>query len=246
MTRTSYSSDAGGRPPVDSREDPPGTPLIEVRLSQERAGDPVSEMVRSAGGEPHLIACRMTDRAPRRLLRWLDVEIEPGRAEGLLLALQSRIRPRYLAFARLGPRRLLLRVSEPAPPTCRAVYRAGGLCVTCPLQAREGRSEWRLVLPRDARAKALLREPPHGSGRPPAIGRLKPYRSKTNFTPRQDQALRVAFDLGYFSYPRGASLADVARLLGTSRSTALELLRHATAKLAGRRYGDELQVRRTP
>lgn len=75
---------------------------------------------------------------------------------------------------------------------------------------------------------------------------MRSYRSKTSLTPAQDRALRVAHDMGYFAYPRRGSLGDVARVLGTRRSTTLELLRRATAKLAGRRYGDELQVRRSP
>jgi predicted DNA binding protein len=79
-----------------------------------------------------------------------------------------------------------------------------------------------------------------------AIARPKPYRSSSTLTGRQDRALRTAFDLGYFRYPRRGSLGDVARALGVGRSATLEILRRATAKLAQGRYGDELRFRGAP
>jgi predicted DNA binding protein len=115
--------------------------------------------------------------------------------------------------------------------------------VTCPLVTPKERRSWRVVLPRDARARAFLRGLPAGRGARRRIGPVAPVRTETTLTRRQDRALRLAFELGYFDYPRRATLGDVARSLGGGRSSTLEVLRRATAKLAGRRYGDELSVR---
>jgi hypothetical protein len=163
-----------------------------------------------------------------------------------LRALRRRLRSRHLTLARLGPGRVLLRVSEPAPSVCTATYRAGGICVTCPLLAPKERESWRVVLPGGIRAKAFLRDLPVGSGAHQAIARVEPYRSRTSLTRRQDRALKVAYELGYFAYPRRGTLGDVARALGIGRSATLEILRRATVKLAGLRYGDELGVRVVP
>jgi len=221
-------------------------PLLEVRLHRPHDSHPLSELLQKEGAEAHLIACRLTDRTPRRLIRWLDVEIDPARMDRFLHALRRRLLYRHLAHARLGPGRLLLRVNEPAPAICTTTYGAGGICVTCPLLATKERDRWDVIIPRGARTKTILRDLPVGGAPHSAIARLGPYRSKTSLTPRQDRALRVAYDLGYFAYPRRGSLRDVARALGTGRSATLEILRRATAKLAGRRYGDELRVRVAP
>ncbi len=237
-------------PPAPRPKRAPATPhlppLFEVRLDHRREAHSLSELFQREGAETHLIACRLTDRAPRRLLRWLDVEVAPERTDRLLHALRRRLRLRHVALAHIAPGRVMMRVSEPAPSICTATYRAGGICVACPLMSRKERDAWRIVLPRGARTKAFLRDLPVGSSGRLAIARLKPYRSGAALTRRQDRALRIAYDIGYFDYPRRGSLGDVARTLGSGRSATLELLRRATAKLAGGRYGDELRVRATP
>jgi len=223
-----------------------GVPLLEVRLPHRPDGHAVTELIRAEGAETRLIACRLTEHTPRRLMRWLDVEVSPERANHLLAALQRKLRSRHVATARLGPGRFLLRLSEPAPPICLATYRAGGICVTCPLSDRAERPGWRIVLPRGGPTQSFLRGlPAAGLGRF-AIARLHPHRSDTVLTPRQDHALHVAYQMGYFDYPRRGTLGEVARALGTGRSATLELLRRATTKLAGGRYGDELRGRVVP
>lgn len=139
-----------------------------------------------------------------------------------------------------------MRVSEPAPSICVTTHGVGGICVSCPLLTHNERDSWRVILPQGTWTRAFLRGLPGGKSKHPAIARLESYRSKTSLTRRQDRALRVAYDLGYFAYPRRGSLGDVARALGAGRSATLEILRRATAKLAGRRYGNELKVRIAP
>jgi HTH DNA binding domain len=221
-------------------------PLLELRLDPQREGRGLAELLQKESAEVHLVACRLTDRTPRRLLRWLDIEIAPDRLEPLLHALGKKVGPRHLALARLGPGRVLVRVSEAAPALCLTTHTAGGICVTCPLMSTKERDSWRVVLPQGTWTRTFLRGLRGGKSVHPAVARLERYRSQTSLTRQQDRALRVAYDLGYFAYPRRGSLGEVARALGTGRSAALEILRRATAKLAGRRYGEELQVRVVP
>ncbi|MGC9105526.1 MAG: helix-turn-helix domain-containing protein [Thermoprotei archaeon] len=58
--------------------------------------------------------------------------------------------------------------------------------------------------------------------------RLKP---NAGLTQKQFEAIRVAYSLGYFDYPKRASIRDVAQKLGVSVSTATELLRRAERRL---------------
>ncbi len=50
-------------------------------------------------------------------------------------------------------------------------------------------------------------------------------------TPKQEQALMLAFALGYYDTPKGARLEDIAREMGLSVSTIAELISKAEAKV---------------
>ncbi len=52
-----------------------------------------------------------------------------------------------------------------------------------------------------------------------------------NVTPRQEECIRAALELGYFSIPREATASDVADELGISKSAFLERLHRAEASL---------------
>ncbi len=59
-------------------------------------------------------------------------------------------------------------------------------------------------------------------------------------TPRQEAILLKAFELGYYSYPRRASLMDIAKATGLSVSTVAECLRKAEAKVISRFVKEDL------
>jgi HTH DNA binding domain len=229
--------------PVGSGSARAGKPLLEIRFNSRPDGHPLAQLFERDGVEAKLIACRVTDREPRRLVRWLDLEAEPAQMEALLPSIRSLVSSRNLAVAHLGPGRVLLRIDEPAPAICAATYEAGGICITCPLLAPKEQGPWRVVLAGGSRTRAFLRDLPREPFARASITHVEPYRSRTTLTQHQDRTLRVAYDLGYFAYPRRATLGEVARTLGKGRSATLETLRRATAKLAGIRYGQELGVR---
>lgn len=73
-------------------------------------------------------------------------------------------------------------------------------------------------------------------------------------TPQQEAILLKAFELGYYSYPRRASLMDIAKATGLSVSTVAESLRKAEAKIISKfvkenllllRYLDKLEGKKS-
>lgn len=54
-----------------------------------------------------------------------------------------------------------------------------------------------------------------------------------DLTPRQEEALRTALAMGYFSVPRGATAGEVAAELDIGKSAFLERLRRAQSSLFG-------------
>jgi len=244
--RTAHRPPSAGSRTAGSASMRAAKSLLEIRVNSSPGGHPLAQLFERDGVESKLIACRMSHRAPRRLVRWLDIEADPARIGAVLPSVRRLVGVRNLAVAHLGPGRVLLRIEEPAPAICAATYGSGGICITCPLLGSQEQGSWRVVLPRGSGTKAFLRDLPRAAFARAAVARVEPYRSRTTLTQYQDRALKVAYDLGYFAYPRRATLGEVARALGKGRSATLETLRRATVKLAGRRYGRELRVRAAP
>lgn len=148
--------------------------------------------------------------------------------------LRHRAELRQLSIARADPARILVRTVEPAPPFCALLNESGAFCATCRfLTGSEGGGRpWTVVVPRGSAGAPLVKAAKSyselGKGVAVPVRRFRPSRGTTD---RQARALEVAHRLGYYRFPRRGRLADVARTLGISRSTASELLRRAEAKV---------------
>ena len=149
-------------------------------------------------------------------------------------------------MTRLGPQRLLVWQTQPMPGLCRTVFEAGGVCTCCPYLPRppddDGR-DWAVLLSRRPGEPVALAPRTGLGGEAPTIVRVGQYRGSQPLTSRQERAIAVAFEMGYFSYPRRADLAEVARALSISRSTAMEILRRGLMKLVAQRARAPVAVR---
>lgn len=225
-------------------------PLVEIVLSGVDGHDWVTETLTDQGRAFRLLACRPTDRGRRRLLRLFEVQTGGEGIGPLVRRLRSRVPARDIATASLGPDRTLLRVSVPMPPSCSAAFDLGDFCISCPfVGGTDGAAPppWRLLVPKIVDARHLLSSAAPAkaeAGARPALVRAGAYRRRWGLTGRQERALRTALEIGYFDYPRKASLAALASRLGVGRSTALELLRKGTTKLAAERFLAEPPVDR--
>ncbi len=73
----------------------------------------------------------------------------------------------------------------------------------------------------------------------PSLSREAQVSWRKPLTPRQLEALLAAYRGGFYSYPRGARMVDLAQLVGLSRSTFQEHLRLAEVKLIQHLLGTE-------
>jgi hypothetical protein len=223
--------------------------MVEIVLSGVGGDDWVTETLRSQGVAFRLLACRPADRGRRRLLRFFEVQTNGEGIAPVIRRLRSRLGARDIATASLGPDRALLRVSVPIPAVCSAAFDLGDFCISCPFLGGDegtGSASWKVLVPQIVDARRLLKAAARSGGPRPSLVRAGAYRRRWGLTGRQERALRMAFQLGYFDYPRKASLSTLATRLGVGRSTALELLRKATTKLAAQRFLAEPPVDRPP
>lgn len=225
-----------------------GDPFVEVRLRSPSTSHWLGLIAQRPGVKVRSLVCRPSGAAPQRMLRLLEVEAEPEELSGVLQILRRAVRQGSLAVTPWGSHRLLVWASEPVPAICAAVFHAGAICTSCPLMANgrelppEGTldpaTDWGLLLPRmSPRAKALLKVFGDRKDGEPVLLRVGGLQAKESLTPRQEHAVDVAFQMGYFHHPRQAGLREVALALGVSRSTALELLRRGLEKVLATRTG---------
>ena len=230
-----------GAPDAGHRRRRPGrapSSLVEVRVRSGPSGDPLGVRLRRTSLRMRLVSCRpyFVDGRPR-LLRWIDLQGPPAELERLAKELRLPGSSDPDVRMSVGRGRAALRASGPLPRFCAEVFGAGGVCVACPLLSGADerlRVRARVLLSRDAAATRFAEALGRRDLGP--VERTGPFRAHGSRTPRQEQALRTAFELGFFAYPRRATLGDVARTLGVGRSAALELLRRAVSDLVAHQF----------
>ena len=93
-----------------------------------------------------------------------------------------------------------------------------------------GKVEWTLVLSEKDVLKGILDHLKSKSVEVELI-KLTKIDDKESLTERQDKITHVAFDRGYFDYPKRISLRELARMFEVSPSTLSEILRKGQRKI---------------
>jgi predicted DNA binding protein len=93
-----------------------------------------------------------------------------------------------------------------------------------------GKVEWTLVLSEKDVLKGILDHLKSKSVEAELI-KLTKIDDKESLTDRQDKITHVAFDRGYFDYPKRISLRELARMFEVSPSTLSEILRKGQRKI---------------
>ncbi len=91
---------------------------------------------------------------------------------------------------------------------------------------KPGKMEWRVFMSGDGSLKSLCKRL-DGNGVSYEIIELTHRARSKEVTSRQEEITRVAYDLGYFDYPKRVNLEELATKLGLSLGTLSEILRRA-------------------
>lgn len=223
----------------------PGLPgpgsFVEIRLKTPPSSHWMTQLGERFQARTRVLLCRPTGPGEAKMIRILEIGAEPGKMPAIVRFIRRAAPKGAVTFSARAPHHLLVWAVEPMPAACAAVFHVGAVCTACPLSndgfgsEEEVRHQWSLLLPRmSPRARGLLKvfDPRDGTAAILRVGGLAP---ETELTTRQERAVETAFRMGYFDHPRKAGLAEVAKVLGVSRSTTLELLRRGLTKVLSRR-----------
>ena len=115
---------------------------------------------------------------------------------------------------------------------CQACHTlADSECFLTDATATEGGGlEWRLVAPRRSSVEALVKAL-RQRGIAVELAAIKSVRGSGGLTDRQSRVLSLAYQLGYFEFPKKINLSNLAKKLGVSKSSLSETLRAGEEKV---------------
>jgi predicted DNA binding protein len=94
----------------------------------------------------------------------------------------------------------------------------------------EGKVEWTVILTEKEVLKGLFEKLKEKSVQADLV-KLTKIDDKESLTERQDKITHVAFERGYFDYPKRISLRELAKMFEVSPSTLSEILRKGQRKI---------------
>jgi len=118
---------------------------------------------------------------------------------------------------------------------------AGLDCFLVSASTREGgKMEWTVFMNGDSRLKALCRRLDRNRVNYSII-EMSHHMQKKQITSRQEDLVRIAFDLGYFEYPKRLNLEELSAKLGISIGTLSEILRRGEKHILSKYFDSTSQ-----
>ncbi len=93
-----------------------------------------------------------------------------------------------------------------------------------------GGLEWRLLAPRRSSIESLVATLQE-RGIPVELASIKNVKGSGSLTDRQARVLSLAYELGYFEFPKRINLTDLAKKVGVSKAALSETLRTGEEKV---------------
>ena len=212
--------------------------LLDVGLQVPWTHHWLQDLSTRWGANLHTLLCRPVSSPVNSTLRLIEVCGTQGSMPAISGFLKEESGSHNLSVAWTGPLRLLVWLLEPTPVPCAASFATESVCLDCPfLQGSPASArgsamvEWRLLFRESSQISSLIKELEAHGVRPVSMTHVKRFRAPNCLTERQELALGIAHQLGYYDQPRRAHLKDIARLLGVSPPTAMEILRRGMAKI---------------
>ncbi len=159
------------------------------------------------------------------------VEVDPGEAdpEAILEVLRANPFVAEVEAATRGAGRLLLTLKVRECDACNILVHSKCFLTDATATESEG-LEWHLVAPKGEDVEALVRSL-GARGLDAELAAVRPAKAEAMLTDRQESVISLAYDLGYFEFPKRIKLTQLAGRLGVSKSTLSEILRAGEAKI---------------
>lgn len=201
--------------------------MIEATLRITLPCSWVTEVTREHGATVNLVEQKPAGATGLQSL----VEIDPGEADPEAVVETLR-RNRFVhGVEAIVPRKGKV-LATLMVDNCHACHElASSDCFLTDATATEGGGlEWRLLAPQRSSVESLVKIL-KDRGIAVELAAIKTVRGSGNLTDRQERVLSLAFELGYFEFPKKIGLTELAEKLGVSKAALSETLRTGEEKI---------------
>jgi predicted DNA binding protein len=205
--------------------------MLEVRLLVD---DP-ENWIRTAAGESTRVKI-MDVKAPKPGVTQNFVELASERMtpEELLSHLRKSDGVVRSDLSRVDRNRVMGTVTTHDCPVCSTF--AGLDCFLVSASTKEhGKMEWSVFINSDSGLRALSKRLDKNKVNYQILEKTY-HMQKRQITSRQEQLMRIAFDLGYFEFPKRINLEQLSERLGISTGTLSEILRRGEKNVLSRYF----------
>jgi predicted DNA binding protein len=113
--------------------------------------------------------------------------------------------------------------------------------LTASTSTKDGRMQWTLLISEKVPLQQLMANLERHGAEPKLVS-LTEIGDKDALTARQEQITRMAFERGYFDFPRSIGLRQLAKIFGVSTSTLSEILRKGQRRIMTRYFKEHRQL----
>ncbi|WP_236993951.1 helix-turn-helix domain-containing protein [Methanomassiliicoccus luminyensis] len=117
---------------------------------------------------------------------------------------------------------------------------AGTECFLTGSTTRNGRMSWTMLVTEKKALQDLIANLEKLQAGPKLV-KLTEIAGTDELTQRQEQITRMAYERGYFDFPRKVALRDLAKAFGISTSTLSEILRKGQRRIMTRYFSEHRQ-----
>ncbi len=137
-------------------------------------------------------------------------------------------------LSRVDKNRVMGTVTTHDCPVCSTF--AGLDCFLVSASTKEGeKMEWSVFISSDSGLRALCRRLDRNKVDYTILEKTY-HMQKRQITSRQEQLMRIAFDLGYFEFPKRVNLEQLSERLGVSTGTLSEILRRGEKNILSKYF----------
>jgi predicted DNA binding protein len=175
---------------------------------------------------------RILDRKPygeHGLQDLVEISLEGADQRDVISTIEANPLVEEVAIHSSEGGKLLAVVSTLECLACRTLENSNCFLISAET-ASEGVLQWTLFVTDREALKGLI-EDLEGYGCQVELDRLRRVKRSELLTERQTEIIRIAYQWGYFDYPRRTTVRSIAKALGISASTLSETLRKGQKKV---------------
>ncbi len=165
---------------------------------------------------------------------FIEVSSPTSTAEALIKSLSQSDSLKTVDLVRVDPHRVVGTIVTEDCPLC-STLSGYGCSILAATTTSEGKMEWKLLVSSHETLKNLA-ERLASLGVKFDVTKIRNVSGKEELTARQEEIARIAFELGYFEFPRKTPLNRLASQLGISSATLSEILRRAEKNILSRYF----------